>query len=347
MIYFLKYDILLKRITENYCLKRGVLLKNLYILKFEKILVEKIWGGRALNDKLDITLESEKMYGESWEVAANKNGSSIIKNGHLAGKNLTEIAKLYKEKLLGKECYEKFGEIFPIMAKYLDINDKLSVQVHPEDEYALRVEGEFGKTEAWYIIDADENAKIILGLKKGTTKDEFIEKSKKGDFTFLETVKVKKGDLIFIKPGTVHATLEGSVLIYEIQQNSDTTYRIYDFDRLENGKKRELHIDKAVDVIDFESRVTPVNKFESYKKDSAIIEKIVSCNYFTTEKIKINGNYRDGYYDGFRIYSCFKGELKVRSSIDTEIIKSGESILIPAEREVDFIGEGEIFKSFV
>ena len=116
MIFFLKYDILLKRVTENYCLKRGVLLKNLYILKFEKILVEKIWGGRALNDKLDITLESEKMYGESWEVAANKNGSSIIKNGHLAGKNLTEIAKLYKEKLLGKECYEvlKLGELLGV-----------------------------------------------------------------------------------------------------------------------------------------------------------------------------------------------------------------------------------------
>lgn len=322
-------------------------MENLYILKFEKILVEKIWGGRALNDKLEITLKSQKMYGESWEVAANKNGSSIIKNGCLAGKNLTEITEIYKEKLLGKECYKKFKGIFPIMVKYLDINDKLSVQVHPDDEYALNIEKDFGKTEAWYIIDADENANIILGLKEGSTKNEFIEKSKKGDFSFLESVKVKKGDLIFIKPGTIHATLEGSVLIYEIQQNSDTTYRIYDFDRVENGKKRELHLEKAMDVIDFESRVTPVNKFESYKKESAVIEKIVKCNYFTTEKIIMDGIYTDGYYDGFRIYSCTKGILEVRSNNDVEILKAGESILIPAEREAEFKGKGEIFKSFV
>lgn len=326
---------------------RGVLVEKLYILKFEKLLVEKIWGGRALNNKLNIKLKDDKNYGESWEVAANRNGNSKIINGIFAGRSLKDIIEVYKEKLVGKEVYNKFGTEFPIMAKYLDINDKLSVQVHPEDEYALRVEGEFGKTEAWYIIDADDKAKIILGVKDGTTKDEFIKKSKQGDFSLLEEVSVKKGELIFIKPGTVHATLEGSVLIYEIQQNSDTTYRIYDFDRIENGKKRELHLDKAYEVIDFKSKIFPKSNFETYKKDNAKIEKIVSCEYFTTEKLNINGYYNDEYYENFRIYSCVEGEFEVEGVNDKLRFIAGESILVPAEQAVEFRGKGQIFKSFV
>ncbi len=322
-------------------------MERLYILKFKKILVDKIWGGRAFEEKLGISIEKDKKIGESWEAAANRNGDSVIANGSLAGKKLGEITREYKEVLLGKEVYDRFGGVFPIMAKYLDINDKLSVQVHPDDKYAMRVEGEFGKTEAWYIIDADERANIILGLKEGTTKEEFIEKSGNGDFSFLNSISVKKGDLIFIKPGTVHATVEGSVLIYEIQQNSDTTYRIYDFDRVENGKKRELHLEKAVEVIDFNSKARPENKFVTSRKDGAVIEKLAECSYFTTEKIEIDGKYRDGFYKNFRIYSCFNGELSVKSGEDFEIIKSGETVLIPAEREAVLKGNGKIFKSYV
>lgn len=322
-------------------------MENLYILKFEKLLVEKIWGGRALNNKLNIKLKDDKNYGESWEVAANRNGNSKITNGIFTGRGLKEIIEEYKEKLVGKDVYDRFGTEFPIMAKYLDINDKLSVQVHPEDEYALKVEGEFGKTEAWYIIDADDKAKIILGLKDGTTKDEFIKNSKQGDFSSLNSVSVKKGELIFIKPGTIHATLDGSVLIYEIQQNSDTTYRIYDFDRIENGKKRELHLDKAFEVIDFNSKIAPESNFETYEKDDAKIEKIVSCKYFTTEKLNINGYYNDEYYENFRIYSCIQGKFQVNSVNEKISFIAGESILVPAERAVEFNGEGQIFKSFL
>lgn len=322
-------------------------MEKLYILKLKKILVEKIWGGRALEQNLNIKLEKDKKIGESWEAAANRNGDSVIANGNLAGKKLSEITKEYKERVLGKEIYEKFGGIFPVMAKYLDINDKLSVQVHPDDEYAMKAEGEFGKTEAWYIINADENAKIILGLKEGTTKEEFIEKSESGDFSFLNEVSIKNGDLIFIKPGTVHATVEGSVLIYEIQQNSDTTYRIYDFDRLENGKKRELHLKKAVEVINFDGKAVPENSFMTYKKEGAVIEKLVECGYFKTEKIELDGIYNDGYYKNFRIFSCFEGEIEVKSGAQTEYIKSGETVLIPAELEVSFEGNGKFFKSYI
>ena len=322
-------------------------MEKLYILKFEKILIEKIWGGRALEQNLNIKLEKDIKIGESWEAAANRNGDSVVANGILAGKKLSEITREYKERVLGKEVYEKFGGLFPVMAKYLDINDKLSVQVHPDDEYAMKAEGEFGKTEAWYIINADENAKIILGLKDGTTKEEFIEKSKSGDFSFLNEVSIKSGDLIFIKPGTVHATVEGSVLIYEIQQNSDTTYRIYDFDRLENGKKRELHLEKAVEVIDFNGKAVPENSFTTYKKEGAVIEILVECSYFTTEKIELDGIYNDGYYKNFRIFSCFEGEIEVKSGEQTELIKSGETVLIPAELEVSFEGNGKLFKSYI
>ena len=180
----------------------------LYPLRFEKVFIDKIWGGRVLESSLGMNLPDEKIIGESWEVSAHKNGMSIVENGELAGKTLQEVLDEYKEKLVGKKVYEEYKNLFPLLIKYLDINDRLSIQVHPSDEYAMKHEGELGKSESWYIIEASDDAKLILGMKDGMTKEKFLEKAKKNDFDDMFKVKaVKKGDFIDINPGTVHASL--------------------------------------------------------------------------------------------------------------------------------------------
>ena len=232
----------------------------LYPLKFEKVFIEKVWGGREFEKSLNMTLPKDKNIGESWEVSAHPNGMGIVANGNLKGKTLQEILNEYKEKLVGEKVYKEYGNRFPLLIKYLDVNDRLSIQVHPDDEVALKKHNELGKSESWFIMEASKDAKLIMGMKKGVTKEEFLEKTAKNDFTGLfEEISVKKGDLIDINPGMVHASLEGSVLFAEIQENSDITYRIYDFDRVENGKKRELHLKDAADVIDFDAKAVIIN----------------------------------------------------------------------------------------
>ena len=213
----------------------------MYPLKFKKVFKEKIWGGNKFKTLLNMEIPKNTNIGESWEVTCHKNGMSVVENGELSGRTLEELIDSYKDKLLGEEVYKKYGNKFPLLIKYLDVNDRLSVQVHPSDEYALRVEGEFGKSESWYIIDASEDAKLIMGLASGMSKEKFLEKVKNNDFDDLfNIISVKKGDFIYVEPGVVHASLEGSVVICQTQQNSDTTYRIYDFDRIVDGEKREL-----------------------------------------------------------------------------------------------------------
>ena len=232
----------------------------IYPLRFEKVFIKKIWGGRALETELGMTLPENEIIGESWEVSAHSNGMSIVENGKLKGKTLQEVYDTYKSELVGEKVYEEYGHLFPLLIKYLDINDRLSIQVHPEDEQAMKKHNELGKSESWYVIEASDDAKLILGMAEGITKDQFVTKAKANDFSDMFKVKsVKAGDLIDINPGTVHASLEGSILIAEIQENSDITYRIYDFDREENGIKRELHIDEAAETIDFSKDVDVVS----------------------------------------------------------------------------------------
>ena len=199
----------------------------MYPIKFKKCFIDKVWGGRAFETVLGMSLPEDREIGESWEVSSHKNGMSVVENGIFKDITLETLVKKYGAELLGKDVSERFSGKFPILIKYLDVNDRLSVQVHPSDDYALKVEGEFGKSECWYIIDASEDAKLILGLKGEMTRETFLEKSKNKDFkNMFNEVSVKKGDFINITPGVVHASLEGSVLLCETQQNSDTTYRI-------------------------------------------------------------------------------------------------------------------------
>lgn len=322
----------------------------MYPLKFKKTLVKKVWGGRKFNTVLNMELPDDNLYGESWEVSSHKGGLSYIENGEYAGKTLVEVIEQNKEEILGKEIVERFKGEFPLLIKYLDINDRLSVQVHPSDEYALRVEGEFGKSECWYVMEASEDATLILGIKEGITKEIFKEKVEKKDFTVLfNTIKVKKGDFINLLPGVVHATLEGSILICEVQQNSDTTYRIYDFDRLVDGKLRELHIDKALDVIDFKGDIQ-VTTSESRQKISllgAMKEELVRGQYFNVDKYLIEGEFEDETNKNFKILSILDGEGEIICDSNSYSIKKGDTYFIPAGLKTVLKGKIEILKSYL
>ena len=321
----------------------------LYPLKFEKVFIEKVWGGREFEESLNMTLPKDKNIGESWEVSAHPNGMGIVANGDLKGKTLQEILDEYKEKLVGEKVYKEYGTRFPLLIKYLDVNDRLSIQVHPDDEVALKKHNELGKSESWFIMEASKDAKLIMGMKKGITKEEFLEKTAKNDFSGLfEEISVKKGDLIDINPGMVHASLEGSVLFAEIQENSDITYRIYDFDRVENGKKRELHLKEAADVIDFDAKAVVINTdFSNDENRKNIIKK----KYYSIDKIKINEKFEDVNEKSMIIYSILNGKGKIEYTLNNEkkevLIQKGETVLIPVGINIELIGELEILRTII
>ena len=322
----------------------------MYPLKFKKTLIKKVWGGRKFNSILDMELPDESLYGESWEVSSHKGGLSYIENGEYAGCSLVDIINKNKEEMLGEEIVKRFKGEFPLLIKYLDINDRLSVQVHPSDDYALRVEGEFGKSECWYVMEASEDATLILGVKDGVTKDIFKKKVESKDFSDLfNTIKVKKGDFINLLPGVVHATLEGSILICEVQQNSDTTYRIYDFDRLVDGKLRELHLDKALDVIDFEGKVE-ISTSENRQKISLVgakKEELVRGEYFNVDKYLIDGIFEDETNNNFKILSILDGVGEIICDNISYSIKKGDTYFIPAGLKTILKGKVEILKSYL
>lgn len=322
----------------------------MYPLKFEKIFKTKVWGGKKFNTVLDIELPTDDLYGETWEVSCRNDGMSIVTNGEFSGKTIGELVDIYQEKLIGKNVFEQFQKNFPLLIKYLDINDRLSVQVHPSDEYALKVENEFGKSECWYIMEASDDATLILGVKDGITKEIFKEKVENKDFSdIFNTVKVKKGDFINLSPGVIHATLQGSILICEIQQNSDTTYRIYDFDRVVDGKLRELHIDKALDVIDFKGNANVISEENrtKIKLQGATREDLVSNKYFTVERLLIEDNYQDSINENFKVYSILDGNGEMISQGTTYPIKKGETYFIPANIDIAFNGKIELLKSYL
>lgn len=339
-------------------------------IKLERSLVKKIWGGRSL-ESLDISLPDDDKYGESWEVAAHKscvnsvskdiinilfsNNNEELNNykreyENLTKKNLQELLEEYKDKLVGSEVYEINKNCFPLLIKYLDINDKLSIQVHPADEYAKINENDLGKTECWYIMEASEDAELIIGLEKDITKESFIKSTKENNFQNLfNIVKVKKGDFIFIKPGVVHASIKGSIMICEVQQNSDSTYRIYDFDRLENGKKRDLHLDKAYEVIDYDYFYENRNNYFKETNDG-LWERttFVKSNYFSVEHIKVFKEMIEEKMDSFVVLSFLDGNGELYISENSYLkVKKGDTYLIPAETSYKLKGELEILKSYI
>ena len=314
----------------------------LYPLKFKKVLIPKVWGGRNLKEKLGIELPDNRNFGESWEVSSHKNGMSEVENGYLSGRQLQSLLEEFKQELVGEEIYTKYGNRFPLLIKYLDVNDRLSIQVHPSDEYALKNHNELGKCESWFIMYASDDAKLIMGMKKGINKEKFLEKTKNNDFVDLfNVVSVKTGDIIDVIPGSVHASLEGSVIFAEIQENSDITYRIYDFDRLDNGKKRELHLDRAAEVIDF--NLIPEVRNTNFKDDE-IRKNISNTDFYSIDRIKILDEFEDSYKN-MLIYSILEGEGVIEYLGESLKVKKGETVLIPANIKVKVKGSLELLRS--
>lgn len=313
----------------------------MYPLIFERVLVKKVWGGRNFEEKLGISLPDDSKYGETWEISTHPHGQTVILNGFLKGKTLQEALLEQKEKLVGQNIYSKYMEKFPLLIKYLDVQDRLSIQVHPSDDYALKKHNEFGKCESWYIMYASEDAKLIMGMKENVSKEEFIKKTNENDFSNLfNEISVKQGDIIDILPGTVHASLTGSVIFAEIQQNSDVTYRIYDFDRYENGKKRELHLDLAADVINFDYK--PIVRKTNLKNNEKKI-KISETQYYYIEKLKIDDQIEE-IENEMNIYMVTKGNGILKYEDEEINLKIGSSILLPPNVKAIISGDLEMLK---
>ena len=312
---------------------------NLYPIKFKPIYKERIWGGTKLNDVLNKDSEGD-LIGESWELSAVEGDISVIANGQLAGKSLQEIIDTYKEELLGKSVLQKFGTQFPILIKFIDAREDLSIQLHPNDELAMKRHNSFGKTEMWYIMQADQGSELVVGFNKDVTKQEYVKHLENNTLLdILNYEKVDEGDTFFINTGKIHA-IGGGILLAEIQQTSDVTYRVYDFNRKDkNGNTRELHTELAVDAIDYEKK----DDFKvHYKNDVNVANKMVSCIYFTTNYLNIEGVFKQNLIarDSFTIYMCVDGEAEITSGSGKERIKKGETVLIPAAfNEVEITGK--------
>lgn len=309
----------------------------MYPLKFESLYYEKIWGGRDL-EKFKNDLPQGDI-GESWDVACHSHGMSIVSNGEYKGKKLDELIELLGAELLGTKISKEW---FPLLVKLISAQDKLSVQVHPDDEYAREVEGDMGKTEAWYIVDAKDGAGLILGNKE-CTKEEFRKALEDGDFEkYLNKVEVKKGDVYFVKSGLLHAICEG-VVIAEIQQNSDTTYRVFDYNR-----GREIHVDKALDVVDLSLKP---EKSKGLKVQCDGYDKTYLClsENFSLEKYEVYKSCREcSDLERFSIFTCVDGNGSIKFKGGVETIELGESILIPATMgEYTFEGNITMVKSYV
>jgi len=322
----------------------------MYPLKMKKNLIEKVWGGHNFKEKLNFKVEEDKLYGESWEVSCREDVMSYVENGEFKGKSIFEVIQMDRKNFLGEEIVKRFPNKFPLLIKFLDVNNKLSVQVHPNDEYAMRVEKTLGKSESWYVMDASPDAKLIIGIKSGVSKEQFIKKVENKDFNgIFNYINVKKGDFINIKPGTVHATIEGNVLICEPQENSDITYRIYDFDRKVNGKLRKLSLEKAIEVIDFSSR-PEISSSISRKKEyftAGEKEKLKKGKHFNVDKFLINGKFEDDINNNFKIYSILNGNGYILSDGKEYSCQKGETFFIPAKLETIINGKIEMLKTYI
>ncbi|AZR73914.1 hypothetical protein BBF96_11240 [Anoxybacter fermentans] len=321
-----------------------------YPFRCKPIYKEKIWGGRWLEEAFGRDLPGEKLIGESWELTCRPDEMSIVEDGDFAGQTFKEVIQKYPEEILGKRITREGFDPFPLLIKFLDASDRLSVQVHPDDEYARQVKpGELGKTEMWYVLDAEPGAKLIMGVKPGVTRSEFAKSIEKGTLhECLNEVPVKPGDAFYIPAGTIHAILEG-VRIAEIQQNSDTTYRVYDWNRVGlDGKPRKLHIKEALEVIDFNR--TGINPHPGIilKKDGWQSRLLTACPYFAVEELKVERMKGQISPERFEIWMVLEGSGELKIKTDNYRLAKGETWVIPATLgNFELTGQVKILKSYI
>lgn len=313
------------------------------IIKLTAPCKDYIWGGNRLREEYGKKLDSDKI-AESWELSCHKDGQSVVCGGEFDGKTLSEYIEEKGKTVLGSNC-ERF-EYFPILIKLIDAKDNLSVQVHPSNDYAMRVEGEYGKTEMWYIVDCNEGAELLYGFKHEISKEEFAERIRNN--TLLEVtnnVPVHKGDVFFIESGTLHAIGKG-ILIAEIQQNSNTTYRIYDYGRVgKDGKPRELHIDKAVDVTELVPPKYPTTAQGAPEKiDGGVKTLLRSCEYFNVNKLEVDGEVKlSASEKSFNSLLVLDGEVEIACTDGKLTAKKGDSVFVDAGTGAYTVtGKGEV-----
>lgn len=304
-------------------------MKALYPIKFTPILQERIWGGDKLVEQFNKPSEKKNL-GESWEISGVKGNISVVSNGILKGEHLTDLIKTYRGDLVGEKVYKKFGTDFPILIKFIDAKTDLSIQLHPNDKLAKKRHNSFGKTEMWYVMQSDSNGKLIVGFNKKVSKEAYLKHvENKTLINILNVDKVSEGDVYFIPTGRIHA-IGGGVMVAEIQQTSDITYRIYDWDRKDSqGNERELHTDLAVDALDYEIQSDYKTEYEKKLNQSS---SVVNCKYFTTNIMAVNDKVKRNYnkVDSFVIYICVKGKVQITTTESSEELYIGETILIPA-----------------
>lgn len=301
----------------------------LYPLKFQPILKERLWGGTKLGTLLGKPISSD-ITGESWELSGVEGDVSVVANGKLTGTSLNRLINLYADDLLGKEVVRRFGKEFPILIKFIDAKQDLSVQLHPNDELAKKRHNSFGKTEMWYVMDAEKDANLIVGFNRDVTKETYSQ-SLKND-TLLELLNyeaVSKGDTFFINTGKIHAIGAG-VLLAEIQQTSDVTYRVFDFNRKDKeGNYRELHTEMALDAIDYDQK-------DDFRVEySTIVDQVnemVSCPYFHTNYLNLQEDLTQDIRnrDSFTIYMCVDGKAVITNESGSVTIVKGETALLSA-----------------
>lgn len=315
-----------------------------YPLKFTPILKDKIWGGNKLVDILHKKSDLKNL-GESWEISDVEGNISVVSNRNLKGTSLRDLVKKYKSDLVGTKNYEYFGNDFPLLIKFIDAAEDLSIQVHPNDELAKERHQSFGKTEMWYVIQADEGARLIMGFENPTTQEEYVKAlESKNLVSKLNFEQVKKGDMFFIETGTIHAIGAG-VMVAEIQQTSDITYRVYDWDRVDDeGNGRELHTELALDALNYSGK----KDFKrTYKENKNELNPAVDCPYFTTKVLPVDGEVTLDYHsiDSFVILMCVEGNAEVSVSGNTEEINFGETILVPAiSDEISISGNAQFLE---
>ncbi|HUW92180.1 MAG TPA: type I phosphomannose isomerase catalytic subunit [Bacteroidales bacterium] len=308
-------------------------MNTLYPIKFRPFLRETVWGGSALHERFGKESKPGKTIGESWEITGMTGESSVVANGFLKGNTLEEIIEIYMGDMTGDGPFERFGTEFPLLIKFIDARDTLSIQVHPGDQLAFERHHAWGKTEMWYVLDAAKDSVIYTGFRHKTSKEEYLKHlDNKSLDKLINSTPVRSGDAFFIPAGMVHSIGAG-VILTEIQQTSDITYRIYDWDRVDaSGKRREMHTELALDAINFDLDKTGLIR-EIPETNHPL--KIAECRYFHTNLIRIDTPVIKDYSltDSFVIYICTESMVLVECFGNTEKLNAGETILIPASAD--------------
>ncbi len=319
-------------------------IESLYPFKFSPILKSVIWGGSQISQFKNIKPVKEGI-GESWEISGVKENISVVSNGKLAGTPLNKLLETHKEQLVGTKIYQQFGNTFPLLLKFIDAQDNLSIQVHPDDKLAMERHNSYGKTEMWYVVSASPDAFLYTGFEKSITPEQYEEMVHNNTFTeTLKKYKVKEGDLFYLPAGRVHAIGSGC-FIAEIQQTSNITYRIYDYNRKDaEGNPRELHTELAKEAIDFTVQDTYKTEYETSINQPV---ELIKSPFFTTKLLEIDTPLTRDYSqtDSFVTYMCISGHCTIKDDKENSIILSkGETALIPAETEKIILTPGESSK---